>query len=61
MTTLDYPNATPEDRAVMQQDDRDQLPWRILTGVAPLVVASALLLPPVGSYLAYRRRVSTAT
>src|SRR5262245_10545889 len=31
MTTLNYPNAiSPEERAAMQQDDRDELPQRVL-------------------------------
>ncbi len=57
MTTLDYPNATtPEERAAMQKDDRDNLPVRILQGAFPLLVTLPLFLPHARDYLAYRRR-----
>lgn len=57
LTTLDYPNAkTPEIRAEMQADDRQQLPWRILLGIVPIVLGALLFLPPVGQFLSHRRR-----
>src|SRR5262245_13624314 len=51
MTTLDYPNAeTPAARAEMQASDRQELPGRVGLGLAPLAVASLLLLPAVGRF-----------
>jgi hypothetical protein len=55
LTTLDYPNATPENRVVMQADDRDRLPWRIAQGVGIAALGAMLLLPPVGRFVEYRR------
>jgi len=57
MTTLDYPNAPPDERVTMQESDRRELPWRIGQGVVHMLVGAALFLPPVGSFLRYRRRV----
>jgi hypothetical protein len=58
MTTLDYPNAeNPAVRAEMQADDWRDLPWRVGQGIAPIVMGALLLLPPVGRFLSYRRKV----
>ena len=55
LTTLEYPNATPEARAEMRADDIRELPWRIGEGALHILVASTLTWPAVGEYLQYRR------
>jgi hypothetical protein len=55
-TTLDHPNAAPEERVKMQAEDLRRLLWGIGEGVLHIIVGASLLLPPVGAFLGYRRR-----
>jgi hypothetical protein len=55
-TTLDFPNAiNAQERLLMQESSRRELPWLSAMGAANLVVASLLLLPSVGRFLKERR------
>ena len=51
-TTLDFPNAiSPEERARMQANCRQELPWLLAFAALNMVAGSLLFLPPVGRFL----------
>jgi hypothetical protein len=55
-TTLDFPNAiSPLERAKMQDQVRNDLPWMIAWGVLNLLVSGLLFVPSVRQFLGAQR------